>query len=117
MDGPGRYSDARSNCGCLAAFLFAAPLALVVLIGMTLGECFDEECRANAGLHLGIAVAAIGAMATLVGLAANAVAKWRRARRGGEPEARAPVWALLVLAPLAALALWALWGVVPIFLL
>lgn len=110
-DNPGR------NWGCLAAFLFAVPLVLVVLIGMTLGECFEEGCRDNDGLHLGIAAAVIGVLAALVGLVTNAVAKWQRARRGGEPGARAPVWAFLVLAPLGALALWCLWGLVPIFLL
>jgi hypothetical protein len=117
MDEPRRYSDSRANWGCLAAALFAVPLALAVLIGMSLGDCFEPDCRANDGLHLAIALAVVGGLAALVWVAVNAVAKWRRARLGGDLAARAPVWAFLVLAPLAALGLWALWGVDPIFLL
>lgn len=114
-----RYRGSKGGlCGCLAAIGFAVPVALVVLIGTIMGDCFPgDPCHENDGRNLLIAAIVVLGLAAVVGFAVRALFNWwMQSRFDPQSVGRPPLWAIAVVTPLLVFGLYCAWAVLPVFL-
>jgi hypothetical protein len=90
---PAAPSPAAIILGGLAALLYAVPVALTLLVGVTIGDCGEDvPCHQHDGPLLLTATAVALGLAGRFGLAVGRLVHWAQRRRAGATPGAAPVW-------------------------